>query len=53
MKSIDDYLASVPPKHRSALARIRSIVRKSYPKAEECFYDQLPAFRLKGAQELE
>jgi len=48
VKSIDDYLAAVSPKHRSALARVRSIVRKSYPKAEECFYYQLPAFRLNG-----
>ena len=47
-KSIDDYLASVPSKQRSALARVRSIVRKAYPDVEEFFYYQLPAFRLRG-----
>ena len=46
--SIDDYLATLPSGHRSALQRVRSIVRKCYPSAEECFYYRLPAFRLNG-----
>ena len=47
-KSIDDYLANVPAGHRAALKRVRAIVRKAYPTAEEGFYYQLPAFRLNG-----
>jgi len=47
-ESIDDYLANVPASHRAALKRVRAIVRKAYPTAEEGFYYQLPAFRLKG-----
>jgi len=47
-RSIDDYLANVPARHRTALKRVRSIVRKAYPAAEEGFYYHLPAFRLNG-----
>ena len=47
-RSIDDYLATVPVDHRAALERVRAIVRKAYPAAEEGFYYQLPAFRLNG-----
>lgn len=43
-KSIDDYLASVPSKQRSVLARVRSIVRKAYK--------AFVAFRASKAQEL-
>ena len=47
-RSIDAYLATVPSTHRVALQRVRSIVRKCYPAAEECFCYHLPAFRLNG-----
>ncbi|HSE66702.1 MAG TPA: DUF1801 domain-containing protein [Gemmatimonadales bacterium] len=47
-KPIDKYLATVPPSHRAALRRVRAIVRKAYPAAEEGLYYQLPAFRLNG-----
>jgi uncharacterized protein YdhG (YjbR/CyaY superfamily) len=47
-RSIDDYLARVPASHRAALKRVRAIVRKAYPTAEEGFYYHLPAFRLNG-----
>ena len=46
--AIDSYLAAVPSNHRSALERIRSIVHKAYPSAEESIYYGLPAFRLNG-----
>jgi uncharacterized protein YdhG (YjbR/CyaY superfamily) len=46
--SIDDYLATIPVDHRAALKRVRAIIRKAYPGAEEGFYYQLPAFRLNG-----
>jgi uncharacterized protein YdhG (YjbR/CyaY superfamily) len=47
-KSIDQYLATIPASHRAALIRVRAIVRKAYPAAEEGLYYQLPAFRLNG-----
>jgi uncharacterized protein YdhG (YjbR/CyaY superfamily) len=46
--SIDGYLATVPASHRAALKRLRAIVRKAYPAAEEGLYYHLPAFRLNG-----
>jgi uncharacterized protein YdhG (YjbR/CyaY superfamily) len=45
---IDAYLSKVPPDHRRALERLRAIVRKSYPAAEESTYYGLPAFTLRG-----
>ena len=46
--AIDDYLAALPPNHRSALQRLRSIVQKAYPSAQESIYYGMPAFRLNG-----
>ena len=45
---IDTYLATVPDGHRRALERLRTIVRKAYPDAEEGTYYNLPAFTLNG-----
>jgi uncharacterized protein YdhG (YjbR/CyaY superfamily) len=47
-KTIDEYLAAVPDDRRSALERLRTIIRKAAPKAEECISYQLPAFRQNG-----
>jgi uncharacterized protein YdhG (YjbR/CyaY superfamily) len=46
--TIDEYLAPLPDAQRAALQRIREIVRKVTPRAEECISYQLPAFRLDG-----
>ncbi len=50
MKSttIDDYLAGVPGAQRAALERLRRLIRKTAPRAEECISYGLPAFRLDG-----
>jgi uncharacterized protein YdhG (YjbR/CyaY superfamily) len=46
--TIDDFLASLPPDQREALAALRAQIRALVPDAEECFYYQLPAFRVDG-----
>jgi len=47
-KSVDEYLASKPEAVRRALKRVRSIVRKAMPGAEEVISYQIPAMRLDG-----
>jgi uncharacterized protein YdhG (YjbR/CyaY superfamily) len=47
-KSVDEYLASKPEAVRRALKRVRSIVRKAMPGAEEVISYQIPAMRLHG-----
>jgi len=48
MKTIDEYLATVPDDQRAALERLRRIIRAAVPRAEECISYQVPAFRLDG-----
>jgi uncharacterized protein YdhG (YjbR/CyaY superfamily) len=45
---VDKYLAGIPDADRQALERIRKIVLKAYPGAEESTYYGLPAFTLNG-----
>jgi uncharacterized protein YdhG (YjbR/CyaY superfamily) len=45
---VDKYLAGIPDAERLALERIRKIVLKSYPGAQESTYYGLPAFTLNG-----
>ena len=47
-KTIDTYLASLSADKRAALERVRKIVRRTAPKAEECVSYGIPAFRLNG-----
>lgn len=47
-RTIDAYLASLPPKPRAALERLRRAIRAAAPQAEEGFSYGLPAFRLHG-----
>lgn len=46
--TIDDYLASVSPKRRVLLERLRRTIRKAVPDAEECISYRMPAYRLHG-----
>lgn len=48
MSVIDEYFEKLEPKQRAELERIRRIVRKSYPDAEETISYGMPAFRYKG-----
>lgn len=47
-KTVDDYLARVPPKFRSALERLRTTIRGAAPDAEEVISYQMPAYRQNG-----
>ena len=44
-KSVDDYLARLPPEPRAALERIRATIRAAAPHAEELISYGHPAFR--------
>lgn len=44
--SIDDHIAKAAPEARPVLERIRRIVRRAVPEAEETIGYQMPAFRL-------
>lgn len=45
---IESYLAALSDDQRSALERLRKIIRNAAPRAEECISYGLPAFRLEG-----
>ena len=47
-KTIDEYLAVLSDDKRTALERLRKMIRAAAPGAEECISYQLPAFRLEG-----
>jgi uncharacterized protein YdhG (YjbR/CyaY superfamily) len=47
-KSVDDYIDAQPDHVRSVLNRVRSIIRKALPKAEEVMSYQIPAYKVKG-----
>jgi len=45
---IDAYLASLPPKARGGLEKLRKTIRAAVPEAEEGFSYGMPAFKLLG-----
>jgi uncharacterized protein YdhG (YjbR/CyaY superfamily) len=45
---VDDYLAAQPDDARAALERVRTIIRKAIPRAEEVISYQIPAYKLDG-----
>jgi uncharacterized protein YdhG (YjbR/CyaY superfamily) len=47
-KSVDAYLAKVPPEMRESLERLRRTIRAAAPDAEEVISYQMPAFRHRG-----
>ena len=47
-KTVDEYLASVPPESRIALQRLRKIIKAAAPDAEEVISYHMPAFRQNG-----
>lgn len=46
--SVDDYIASRPKPVQTTLKRLRSILRRALPGAEEVISYQIPAYRLQG-----
>ena len=47
MSSFDDYLATVPDPQKAELERIRQLVRRTVPEAEEATSYGMPAFKYK------
>jgi uncharacterized protein YdhG (YjbR/CyaY superfamily) len=47
-KTVDEYLAHVPPKFRAALEQLRETIKAAAPDAEEVISYQMPAFRQNG-----
>jgi uncharacterized protein YdhG (YjbR/CyaY superfamily) len=47
-ETIDEYLASIDPDRRAALAKLRQTIRSVLPDAEECISYSMPAFRHEG-----
>ena len=45
-KSVDDYIAAQSDDARDVLQRVRSVIRKALPKAEEVISYNIPAYRL-------
>ena len=46
--SVNDYIASQPPDARRVLKRVRTIIRKALPQADEVISYQIPAFKVDG-----
>jgi uncharacterized protein YdhG (YjbR/CyaY superfamily) len=47
-KSVDDYIATHPQEVQAILQRVRGIIRKAVPGAEEVISYQIPTFKLNG-----
>jgi uncharacterized protein YdhG (YjbR/CyaY superfamily) len=47
-KNIDEYLAPLSADQRAALEKLRKIIHRAVPEAEECISYGLAAFRLNG-----
>ena len=45
-RSVDEYIGSQPEASRSVLERVRGIIRKAVPGAEEVISYQIPAYKL-------
>jgi uncharacterized protein YdhG (YjbR/CyaY superfamily) len=51
-KSVDEYIASQPEAVQGVLERVRSIIRKAVPGAEEVISYQIPAYKVQGGRVL-
>ncbi|MCI0353198.1 MAG: DUF1801 domain-containing protein [Acidobacteriales bacterium] len=47
-KSVDQYIAAQPQAVQGVLERVRSVIRKAVPAAEEVISYQIPAYKLHG-----
>ena len=47
-KSVTEYIAAQPAAVRGVLKRVRSIIRKAMPAADEVISYQIPAYKLNG-----
>lgn len=46
--SVDEYIAAQPEPSREVLQRVRGVIRRALPGAEEIISYQIPAYRLHG-----
>jgi uncharacterized protein YdhG (YjbR/CyaY superfamily) len=46
--SVDDYIDAQPDHVRGVLHRVRDVIRRALPKAEEVISYQIPAYRMNG-----
>jgi uncharacterized protein YdhG (YjbR/CyaY superfamily) len=51
-KSVDEYIAAQPAAVQDVLKRVRSIIRKAVPGAEEAISYKMPTYKLHGARML-
>jgi len=47
-RTVDEYLAHVPPRFRTALQRLRKTIKAAAPDADEVISYAMPAFRQNG-----
>src|SRR5882724_11814724 len=47
-KSVTEYIAKHPKDVQAVLKRVRSIIRKALPKAQEVISYQIPAYKMNG-----
>ena len=47
-KTVDEYLSLLDIEKRNALEKLREVIKRAAPKAEECISYQMPAFRIDG-----
>ena len=49
VKTVDAYLAQVPPKERALLKKLRKTIKSAAPMAEEVISYQMPGYKYHGA----
>lgn len=47
--AVDAYIAKYPPEVRAVLRRVRAIIRRVLPDAEEAISYQIPSYKIHGA----
>ena len=48
ISTVDQYIAAQPEAVRATLSRVRQVIRKALPKAEELISYKIPAYKLDG-----
>lgn len=48
LNSVDGYIAAFPPAVREQLEKLRALIQKNAPKAEEVISYKMPAYKLDG-----
>ena len=48
VKTVDDYIKALPGDFRSMLEKLRQVIKKAAPEAEEIISYQIPTYKYKG-----